>query len=152
MFQLDDKFLQDLGLDQLPEDQKQAFKEHIYSELELRVGVRLSEGLSDDQLAEFESFVDRDEPKVRDWLSVHIPQYATDTVYIQLQNQNAQNQAQGRPVMSEAELLAEYASLKWLAMNRPNYRDVVAQVLEELKREIMSNRDAILGNDTPQAA
>ena len=41
MFQLDDQFLKDLGLDQMPEEQKQAFLAHIYNELELRVGVRL---------------------------------------------------------------------------------------------------------------
>jgi hypothetical protein len=152
MFGLDDKFLQDLGLDQLPEDQRQAFKEHIYSELELRVGVRLSEGLSDEQLAEFESFVDRDQAKVQAWVMTYAPQYASDSVYAQLYNQNEQNKSQGRPAMADGELLAEYASLKWLAMNRPNYRDVVTQVLEELKREISSNRDAILGNDDmPQA-
>jgi hypothetical protein len=32
MFQLDEQFLKDLGLDQLPDDQKQAFLDHIYSE------------------------------------------------------------------------------------------------------------------------
>lgn len=145
MFQLDDKFLQDLGLDQLPEDQKQAFKEHIYSELELRVGVRLSEGLSDEQLTEFESFVDRNDEKVRGWVAAHAPNYVSDQAYIQLRA----NAPQG---MDDAALLAEYASLKWLSMNRPNYRDVVTQVLEELKREIMNNRDAILGDNTSQAA
>lgn len=145
MFQLDDKFLQDLGLDQLPEDQKQAFKEHIYSELELRVGVRLSEGLSDAQLSEFESFVDRKDDKVREWVAAYTPEYANDQAYQQLRA----NASQG---MGEAALLAEYASLKWLGMNRPNYREVVAQVLEELKREITSNRDVILGNNNNQAA
>lgn len=144
MFQLDDKFLQELGLDQLPEDQKQAFKEHIYSELELRVGVRLSEGLSDAQLSEFESFVDRDDEKVRAWIAVNSPDYINDPTYVQLRA----NAPQG---MDEPALRAEYASLKWLGINRPNYREVVAQVLEELKREIVGNRDAILG-DTNQAA
>lgn len=144
MFQLNDDFLRELGLDQLPDDQKQAFKEHIYSELELRVGVRLSEGLSEQQLSEFESFVDRDEPKVRAWVAANTPEYLNDPVFTQLRNENNQ--------LGEGDLLAEYASLKWLAMNRPNYRDVVAQVLDELKREIMNNRDAILGNDTSQAA
>jgi hypothetical protein len=138
MFQLDDKFLQDLGLDQLPEDQKQAFKEHIYSELELRVGVRLSEGLTDEQLTEFESFVDRNDEKVRAWVAMHAPGYMNDQAFVQLRA----NAPQG---MDDAALLAEYASLKWLGMNRPNYRDVVTQVLEELKREIMNNRDTILG-------
>jgi hypothetical protein len=138
MFQLDDKFLQDLGLDSLPADQKEAFLAHIYSELELRVGVRLSEGLSDEQLGEFESFVDRKEDKVRAWVGAHTPDYQNDQAYQQLKANAPEGTA-------EATVLAEYASLKWLSMNRPNYRDVVAQVLAELKSEIMSNRDTILG-------
>jgi hypothetical protein len=140
MFQLDDQFLKDLGLDQLPEDQKQAFLDHIYSELELRVGVRLSDGLTDDQLKEFESFVDRDDEKVRQWVSVNAPDYMNDQNYVQLK-QNAPENTDDNAV------LAEYASLRWLSVNRPNYRDVVAQVLEELKQEIAGNRDTILGGD-----
>jgi hypothetical protein len=140
MFQLDDQFLKDVGLDQLPEDQKQAFKEHIYNELELRVGVRLSEGLSDEQLGEFESFVDRNDEKVRTWITTHTPDYVNDPAFIQLRDQAPEG-------MDHAAVLAEYASLKWLGINRPNYRDVVTQVLAELKREIMNNRDTILGGD-----
>jgi len=143
MFQLDDKFLQDLGLDQLPEDQKQAFKEHVYSELELRVGVKLSEGLSDGQLAEFESFVDRDETKVREWLAANRPDYTADPGYARLQDENNKSPD---PV-NQNDLLAEYASLQWLEINRPNYRDVVQQVLADLKQEISTNRDSILGNE-----
>jgi uncharacterized protein DUF5663 len=139
MFQLDDKFLKDLGLDQLPEAERQAFLAHIYSELELRVGVKLSEGLSDEQLGEFESFVDRKDDKVRAWVTAHTPDYANDVAYQQLKAN-----AQGN---DENTILAEYASLKWLSMNRPNYRDVVSQVLEELKTEIMNNRETILGGN-----
>ncbi len=137
MFQLDDQFLKDLGLDQLPEDQKQAFKDHIYSELELRVGVRLSNGLSEEQLGEFESFVDRKDDKVQAWVAANAPNYASDPAYEQLRASAAQDTDPGV-------LLAEYASLKWLGMNRPDYKDVVAQVLEELKAEIKSNRGTIL--------
>lgn len=144
MFQLDDQFLKDLGLDQLPEEQKQAFLDHIYNELELRVGVRLSDGLSDDQLKEFESFVDRDDAKVRQWVSLNAVDYANDQSYQQLK-QNAPRDT------DEGAILAEFASLKWLGMNRPNYRDVVSQVLDELKGEIMSNRDTLLSDDTNQA-
>lgn len=138
MFQLDDQFLKDLGLDQMPEEQREAFLAHIYSELELRVGVRLSDGLSDEQLGEFESFVDRKEDKVRSWVQTNAPDYANDEAYKQLK-ENAPDSA------DELTLLAEYASLKWLGMNRPNYRDVVAKVLEELKKEILANKDAIVG-------
>lgn len=139
MFQLDDKFLQELGLDQLPDDQKQAFKEHIYSELELRVGTRLSDGLTEAQLSEFESFVDRNDEKVSAWISTNVPDYQNDPSYQQLRA-NVPADAE------HAVVLAEYASLKWLSLNRPDYRQVVAAVLEELKGEIVGNRDAILGN------
>jgi uncharacterized protein DUF5663 len=139
MFQLDDKFLQDLGLDSLPAEQKQAFLEHIYSQLELRVGTRLSEGLSEAQLSEFESFVDRNAEKIHAWIGAYAPAYATDPSYIQLRDKAPQ----GTDPMV---ILAEYASLKWLSVNRPDYKQVVASVLDELKREIMGSRDAILAN------
>lgn len=138
MFQLDDKFLEDLGLADLPAEQKKAFLEHVYSQLELRVGTRLSEGLSDEQLSQFESFVDRDAEKVQAWVQQNTPDYQNDTAYQQIRSSVGQD-------VSDNVVLAEYASLKWLGINRPDYRDVVKQVLDELKAEIMSNRDAILG-------
>lgn len=99
MFNLDDDFLQSLGLGGLPDDQKQAFLQHLYEELELRVGTRLSEGMSDDQLAEFEKLIDSND---------------------------------------------EQGALAWLEQNRPNYKEVVADELEKLKQEVVTNRDAIL--------
>jgi hypothetical protein len=155
MFQLDDQFLKDIGLDEMPEEQRQAFLEHIYGELELRVGVKLSEGLSEEQLAEFESFVDRNDERDRAWVAAHAPGYLSDPSYLQLKRtaEEALRQA-NRPTeqLDFLALLAEYASLKWLGINRPNYREVVAQVLEELKREIIGSRDTLLGTDMPQAA
>lgn len=139
MFQLDDKFLQDVGLAQLPPDQKQAFLEQVYSSLEERVGVRLSEGLSDAQLEEFEGIIDRKPEKVDAWLMVYAPQYPSDEVFQRIQ------QATGLQPTDSA-LKAEFAATKWLEVNRPNYRDVVAQVMTELKAEIAQNRDAILGS------
>ena len=138
MFQLDDNFLKDLGLEQLPEEQKQAFLQHIYEELELRVGTKLSDGLSDQQLDEFEGIIDRKEDAVTQWLGAHAPNYQADAVFTRLQ------QSTGLPV-DDLRLKAEFAATKWLEVNRPDYRDVVAQVLEELKGEIIKNRDAILG-------
>ncbi len=138
MFQLDDKFLQDIGLGDLPEDQRKAFLQHIYDELELRVGTKLSEGMSEQQMSEFESFVDRNEDKVREWFASNMPDYASRPDYQQF----ASSAPEGTP---EVEIMSEYASLKWLEMNRPDYRQIVAQELESLKQEIMSQKDAILG-------
>ena len=50
MFQLDDNFLEEVGLGSLPDDQKGLFLNHFREQLELRVGLQLSEGLSDMQL------------------------------------------------------------------------------------------------------
>ena len=72
MFQLDDKFLQDLGLDQLPESQRQAFLQHIYDELELRVGTQLSEGMSDEQLEQFEAIIDKDQNVIVSWIAQYV--------------------------------------------------------------------------------
>lgn len=138
MFQLDDNFLKDLGLDNLPEEQKKAFLQHIYEELELRVGTRLAEGLSDTQLAEFEALIERDADKVGAWLEQNVPDYQTRPDY-----QKMLQQAQGQNIDKLA-LLSEYAATKWLEINRPDYRDVVAAVLTELKGEISNNRDDIL--------
>lgn len=145
MFRLDEQFLKDIGLDGLPEDQKQPFLQHIYSELELRVGTRLSDGLSDAQLEEFEQIIDRKQDKIMDWLSQYAPTYVQDQAFMKLQ------QATNLPA-DDPRLVAEYTATKWLEVNRPDYRDVVAAVLGELKQEIISNRDAILGGIQQQAA
>lgn len=149
MFQLDDQFLQDVGLGGLPAEQKQAFLDYFREQLELRVGTRLSEGLSDAQLDEFESFIDRDEEKVNKWLADNVPSYQQDAIWQQLSS--------GAPAdVPELVVKSEFASLKWLGLNRPDYRDVVAAVMQELKDETIKNRDAILGmqggNDMPAAA
>lgn len=138
MFQLDDTFLKDVGLDGLSDEQKKPFLQHVYEELELRVGTRLSDGMSDAQLEEFEAIIDRKMEIVDPWLGQNVPNFQADQAFTRLQ-QMTQLQA------TDPALKAEFAATKWLEMNRPNYREVVAQVLEELKREIISNRDSILG-------
>lgn len=144
MFQIDDKFLKDVGLGDLPEEQQQAFLAYFREQLELRVGTKLSDGLSDAQLAEFEGFIDRDMDATRQWVSANAAEYENDQVYQKLK-------AGAPATVSADDILAEYASLRWLSLNRPDYRDVVAATMEELRQEVIKNRDAILGNG-PQAA
>jgi hypothetical protein len=138
MFQLDDKFLEDVGLASMSEEQKKPFLQHIYDELELRVGTRLSEGMSDAQLEEFESVIDRKDEVINAWLTAHVPDYHNDQAYGRIQ------QATGLDV-NDPGLRAEYTATKWLEVNRPDYRDVVASVLDEIKKEISGNKDALLG-------
>ena len=140
MFQLDDQFLQDIGLADLPEEQKKPFLQHVYDQLEYRVGVRLSEGMTDAQLEEFEAIIDRKPEVVDAWVAQHAPAYESDELYGKIQASS------GLPA-GDARIKAEYAATKWLEVNRPDYRDVVASTLEDLKQEISQSRSAIL--DTP---
>lgn len=139
MFQLDDKFLEDIGLADLPEEQRKPFLQHVYDQLEYRVGVRLSEGMSDAQLEEFESIIDRKTEVIDAWVAQYVPAFETDQLYEKIQA------ASGLPV-GDPRVKAEYAATKWLEVNRPDYRDVVAKTLDDLKQEIGQNKDAILGS------
>jgi len=138
MFQLDDQFLQDIGLAELPEEQRKPFLQHVYDQLEYRVGVRLSEGMSDAQLEEFEAIIDKKLEVVDAWVAQYAPAYQSDELFTKIQT--ASGLATEDPLVK-----SEYAATKWLEVNRPDYRDVVAKTLEELKQEIIQNRDAILG-------
>jgi hypothetical protein len=76
MFQLDDNLLKELGLGELPAEEKNKMLAHIYETLELRVGMKLAEQMSDAQLDEFEGFIDRnDEPGALNWLETNFPDY-----------------------------------------------------------------------------
>jgi len=76
MFKLDDNFLQEIGLGALPPAEKNKMLGHIYETLEMRVGMKLAEQMSNEQLDEFESFIDKnDEPGALKWLETNFPNY-----------------------------------------------------------------------------
>lgn len=139
MFQLDDKFLEETGLNLLPEEQKKPFLQHIYDELELRVGTKLSSGMTDEQLREFEAIIDRKDDVIQTWLSSNVPDYTNDVIFQQLQSSTGLD-------INNLNLKADYAATKWLELNRSDYRQVVAEVLNGLKTELIANKNMILGN------
>lgn len=76
MIKLDDDLLQELGLAALPPEEKKKLLAHIYETLEMRVGMKLANRMTDAQLTEFEQFIDRsDEPGALKWLETHFPDY-----------------------------------------------------------------------------
>lgn len=76
MFKLNNELLDELGLGSLPPDEKNKMLKHIYETLEMRVGMKLAEQMSNEQLDEFEAFIDRnDEPGALKWLETNFPNY-----------------------------------------------------------------------------
>ena len=71
--QFDEQFLQEMGLSAMPEDEKQKFLDYIQEELEVRIGERISRGLTEVQLNEFDMITDVNE--ARKWLEKNRPDY-----------------------------------------------------------------------------
>ena len=71
--EFDEKFLQEMGLSAMPEDQKQQFLAYVQEELEIRIGERISKGLTEAQLAEFDAITDQAE--AARWLEQNRPDY-----------------------------------------------------------------------------
>ena len=94
--EIDEKFLADMGLSAMPEEQKQDFLAYVQEELEIRIGERISRGLTEVQLNEFDMITDPNE------------------------------------------------AAKWLEANRPDYREIVARTISEMKEEIRANRARLL--------
>ena len=91
-----EEFLAEMGLAAMPEEQKQDFLAYVQEELEVRIGEKISKGLTEVQLNEFDMITDQAE------------------------------------------------AAKWLETNRPDYREIVARTIAEMKEEIKANRQQLL--------
>ena len=69
----DEQFLQEMGLSAMPEDEKQNFLNYVQEELEIRIGERISKGLTETQLNEFDLITDQAE--AAKWLEQNRPDY-----------------------------------------------------------------------------
>ena len=76
MIKIDNSLLQDVGLAGLPDAEKNSFLKHIYETLEMRVGIRLADQMSNEQLDEFERYFEaKDDAGAFKWLETNFPNY-----------------------------------------------------------------------------
>ncbi len=65
-----------MDLIDLPPEEKTKMFNHIYETLEMRVGTRLANQMTEEQLTEFESYIDKnDEAGALKWLETNFPNY-----------------------------------------------------------------------------
>ena len=95
--EFNEEFLQEMGLSSMPADQKPRFLAYAQEELEVRIGERISEGVSEEKLAEFDSLIEQND------------------------------------------------AARWLEENRPDFREIVKQTIDEMKAEILARRNQLLG-------
>lgn len=73
---IDNNLLVELGLGGLPEEEKRSLLKHIYETLEMRVGMRLADQMTNEQLDEFETFYEaKDDKGAFQWLETNFPNY-----------------------------------------------------------------------------
>lgn len=137
MFKLDNNFLNELGLAAMPEGQKLEFLRYILNSLEDRVGRELARGMSQQQINEFKLLNQGDGAFVARWLTQFDPTYSSSDMFVSMQESTGLDQ-------SDPRLLLQYASAKWLMLNRPDYAQVVADNMQAIRQEIIANRDQLL--------
>ena len=136
MFKFDNRFLDSVGLADLPDSQREAFLQYAQDQLEIRIGESMSESLNDDQLSEFERIIDNDPATLQGLLDSY-GDYQNDEVYQTLKrNTGAQD--------GDNSLLSDFVTAKWLNQNCPQYQQIIKDSLADLQDEIREQKDAIL--------
>lgn len=136
MIKIDEKFLEEVGLSMLAETKKADFIAKTQEELENRVGEKMSEGMTVDQLREFEGIMNNDRNTMIRVLS-QIGDYREDDLYRKLLKKHGVKEG-------TLEILGEFLSVKWIQLNRPDYAMITRNVADELKREIIEASAMIL--------
>src|ERR1700752_332865 len=76
MLKIDNSLLLEVGLAGLPDAEKNSFLKHIYETLEMRVGIRLADQMTNQQLDEFEQYFEaKDDAGAFKWLETNFPNY-----------------------------------------------------------------------------
>ncbi len=94
---LDQNLLVELGLGTLPDNEKKALLNHIYETLEMRVGMKLADQMSNEQLDEFEKYFEaKDDAGAFHWLETNFPNYKeiVESEYAKLKDEIKQSAPQ----------------------------------------------------------
>jgi hypothetical protein len=152
MPQLNDQFLQDVGLGVLPDVERSGMLEQMKKTLETNVGMEIYKNLQEHQLQEFEGFMplndengqvitseDTANGNAQRWLDVNVAGWR--------QNQQLQ------PYLTDPARIRDFAAMNWLQRNFPAYRSVVSAELNKLMAEVRNNVpqiiEAVMGPQNP---
>ena len=112
MFKIDDNLLQELGLGALPPEEKSKMLNHIYETLEMRVGTNLAQKMTDQQLDEFEGFINKnDEASALKWLETNFPNYK-EVVADELEKLKTEIKASAPQIMSSYQQSPDHQSIE----------------------------------------
>lgn len=135
MFELNENFLEEVGLEDMPQEQQEAFLRYAKEQFAARVGERLSQDLDEAKQEEFDKIIDADAETRAAYLE-KIEDYASDPLYMKLRNTEQ--------IADQVDLEKNFIIAKWLEKNCPDYADGIREVYEALKKEIRAQKEQIL--------
>ncbi|MBQ1563809.1 hypothetical protein IIZ81_00405 [Candidatus Saccharibacteria bacterium] len=135
MFQFNDEFLKSVGLENLPDDQKQDFLEYAQEQFETRIGEAMMSKLTEAQQVEFDKISSDDPEAIQNVLDKYAD-YENDFTYRRLIKNGA----------DEQQAKSDFAVVKWLDENFPNYSDEINNILADLQSEIYSQKESFLNS------
>jgi len=65
----------ELGIDKMPQEEREVFMAQIEDTLEKRVGMHFAEHMTDAEMEEFNSVIDKDPDQAMEWLMQKFPDY-----------------------------------------------------------------------------
>lgn len=146
MFKLDEDLLRELGLAALPVDEKNKMLAHIYETLELRVGMKLAEKMTDAQLDEFEGFIDRnDEEGALHWLETNFPNYK-QTVAEELDKLKSEIKAQAPAILAATQAETGQQPPQTANQEQPMPREPFSQPDAAPNPQHLDNPDDLAGS------
>lgn len=128
MLKIDSQFLEEVGAGRLEGEQRDNYQAKLQEELEIRVGEKMSEGMTEEQIAEFDGIMNGDRGVMIRALA-KLGDYQSDEIYQKLLKKYGVEQG-------TMDILSEFLSIKWVKENRPDYAEITKTVFEQLKNEV----------------
>lgn len=121
MLKIDNSLLAEIGLDSLPSNEKNGILKHMYETLEIRVGARLADQMTDAQLSEFEQYFEaKDDQGAFKWLETNFPNYK-DIVQAEFTQLKGEVTAAVPQILAEASAAAQQAPQNIASPQQPQY-------------------------------
>jgi hypothetical protein len=124
MFGIEDKFLEEIGIANMPEPAKNHLIEGIQQTIQDRVLIALSDQIDEFLTNELEQ-INQSPEFAEQWLKKNLPHYEGSQQYKQF--------AEIVPNENSKQL---YAQSKWFEMNIPTYPETIERVIGQVKQEL----------------
>lgn len=124
MYQRED-IIEKLGI----QDWSEAEQDEAVETATHRIGLAVTDELSETQFNEYQAIVNDDKAVINTWLEKNMPDYENSAVFQQFEEGVAEDPEQNDPKKL-------FASVAWIQLNVPNVQELIAKALEAYKQEL----------------